>query len=281
MNMREKVEKIAFESGEIDLFGVAPASRLSGAPEGSRPEEIIPQAKSIISLGIKLGQGIRKANRSAYAGHPHAIYTYHTFGLSVPGSFLESNAYRIVRSLEKEGYATVCIPHAYPSDRFKLMGAVSHRHSAVAAGLGEFGLNGLLITPDSGCMVRLITIVTEADMEPNPMYSGEPICRGDKCLICAEACPMHAFDPKAKVELKIGDKQFFYLKFKKWRCCFGTYGKRKISLGRSDCTMPEEPGPEDFARAVAQEDIFQKLEGVATSRCGKCLIECPVGSSQP
>jgi len=277
MDLRKLVDETALKNGEIDFIGVAPIERLEGAPSGSKPTEILPQARSVISLGIALNSGLRKANRSAYAGNPQAIYAYSIYGLYVPGDILEQHAYRIVRLLESKGYPSVATPHAFPSNRSRLMGVVSHRHAAVAAGLGDFGLNGLLMTPQAGCLVRLVTVVTEAELRPNPLYSGKPLCLGKSCLKCVKSCPVDAFNQEKEVSLKIGDREFSYLEMKKWRCSFGTYGKRKVALGRKDIDMPEDPRPEDYLRAVVEEDPFQKLEGMV-SRCGRCIIECPVGS---
>ncbi len=277
MSLKDEVKEVGFASGEMDFFGVAPASRLAGAPEGSRPNDILPEARSVISLGIKLGAGVRKANLTAYKSNPLAIYVYLHYGSPMPGRVLENNAYKVVRYLEKQKYPTIAIPCGGPSDRLRLHGCVSHRHAAVAAGIGQFGLNGMAITAEAGCMIRLITIITEAEIEPDPLYSGPPICLGESCMRCIDACPMKAFDHQEKVSLSMDHTDFSYLKFKKWRCVFGTYGKRRASMGRTDCTMPEEPSPEDFLRAVREEDPFQKLEGAPGPRCGQCLVNCPVG----
>jgi len=68
-------------------------------------------------------------------------------------------------------------------DRYALF---SHRHAAVLAGLGEFGLNNLFLTPDYGPRVRLISIITTAELEADPLCEG-PICLGEECGLCLEA----------------------------------------------------------------------------------------------
>jgi hypothetical protein len=57
----------------------------------------------------------------------------------------------------------------------------------VAAGLGEFGLNNLLLTPQYGPRVRLESMITTAELAPDPLCEG-PICLGvDACGVCLES----------------------------------------------------------------------------------------------
>ncbi len=70
-------------------------------------------------------------------------------------------------------------------------GPMSHRHAATRAGLGEFGYNNLVLTPQFGPRQRFNTIVTDAELVPDPLIN-EPICLRDKCLLCMKACYMDA-----------------------------------------------------------------------------------------
>jgi len=49
------------------------------------------------------------------------------------------------------------------------MGDVSHKHAAQAAGLGILGENSLLITPQYGNRVDLVSMTTDLDLEPGPV----------------------------------------------------------------------------------------------------------------
>ena len=65
-------------------------------------------------------------------------------------------------------------------------------HYGVAAGLGQLGLNGQLLTPYAGSRCRLILISTNA-----PLELGEPADYGipalcDACRACARRCPVGA-----------------------------------------------------------------------------------------
>lgn len=63
---------------------------------------------------------------------------------------------------------------------------------AIKAGLGEYGRNGLLITPDFGPRIRLGKIFTDM-----PLAHDKPISFGvkafcDQCRRCADGCPVKA-----------------------------------------------------------------------------------------
>jgi epoxyqueuosine reductase len=63
---------------------------------------------------------------------------------------------------------------------------------AVAAGLGELGRNGMLITREFGPRVRLVKIFTELELKPDPpkTFGVWNFCKN--CKRCAEACPSQA-----------------------------------------------------------------------------------------
>jgi epoxyqueuosine reductase QueG len=100
---------------------------------------------------------------------------------------------RAVRSLKSRGYRALAIPP--DSDRkkgtfiSKLYSLFNHKMAATSAGLGWIGKNGLLISPDYGPRLSLVTVLTDAPLEPDtPMeYS---LC-GD-CTLCMQYCPSQA-----------------------------------------------------------------------------------------
>ena len=68
-------------------------------------------------------------------------------------------------------------------------GPFSHRHAATRAGLGEFGYNNIVLTPQFGPRQRFNSIITEAELVPDPLIE-EPICLRDECGLCMKACYM-------------------------------------------------------------------------------------------
>lgn len=69
---------------------------------------------------------------------------------------------------------------------------------AVAAGLGQLGLNGQLLTPHAGSRCRLIVLTTNAPLlHDHPRdYGIEGVC--DRCQICVRRCPVGAIPQTRK-----------------------------------------------------------------------------------
>lgn len=62
----------------------------------------------------------------------------------------------------------------------------------VAAGLGEMGRHGMLITPEFGPRVRLAKVLTELEIKPDKprSFGAWEFCKS--CKRCAESCPIEA-----------------------------------------------------------------------------------------
>lgn len=179
---------------DVDLVGITDARSLSQAPEGRRPDDVLPGAKSIIVGAIHVLD-------SVVEDLPYSRYEY-TEQFFVLNATLNSMAFRVSRFLESLGYRSHPVPAAYPRVNKEICGILSHRHAAIKAGLGEFALNNMLTTPEFGARVRLISIVTEAPLDSDKPYEGtkcneiRDICK----LACVKACPVGALTPEGKID---------------------------------------------------------------------------------
>ena len=70
----------------------------------------------------------------------------------------------------------------------RVLGAVSHPRLAQLAGLGFVGRHNMLVTPQFGAAVRLVSVFTDAPLEADAPAAGD--C-GD-CYACRSACPAGA-----------------------------------------------------------------------------------------
>ncbi len=106
---------------------------------------------------------------------------------------LNEIAQRTVRLLLRGGYGAEAFPATIvdsdPEYEQTLRAAFQHKTAATRAGLGSIGKSGLLITPDFGPRVRLVTVFTDS-----PFPTGQPILEGrcGGCRLCVEACPAGA-----------------------------------------------------------------------------------------
>jgi ferredoxin len=71
-------------------------------------------------------------------------------------------------------------------------------HYGVAAGLGQLGINGQLLTPQAGSRCRLNVLTTNAplDFDEPRDYGLEGVC--DKCQVCVRRCPVGAIPGQRK-----------------------------------------------------------------------------------
>ena len=80
-----------------------------------------------------------------------------------------------------------------------MLGDLSHKHSAMLAGLGEIGINTLLINPKYGTRLMLGSVVTNAPVKPDKPFT-ETVCLGSKCLKCVAVCPVQALSPSGEID---------------------------------------------------------------------------------
>lgn len=280
MSLTDEVKEFATEELDMDYTGIASVDRLSGAPEGHRPMNLLPGAKSVIVMAVRLSQGAVQAIFRAYEDglrHAQCIYGTHGYALT-PNLHLKFAAYRMARFLEKKGYISTPLPSGPGAGGAPF----SHRHAAVAAGLGEFGWLSIIVTPDCGPRVRLVSVITRAELEPDPMYQGPKLCDPTKCDICVKICPTNAISEKESKSVVMGGRTFEYGKVDFAKCRVGSEGLLKKTLGFKDLPIPENPTWEDIDKARQNIDPRQLQEAIlpadrATWYCGKCLAYCPVG----
>lgn len=290
MTLNKKIKEIALRNN-LDYFGVALAEHMESEPEGIRPSDFLPGAQAVISLGIRLGLGVQFANKLAHSRRKlrHAIYSYLWYGFGLPSlHYLDRTAILITRFLEHERYIAVPTMAASSFDIRSSLTEFSNIHAAVAAGLGELGWGELVLTRDAGPRARFVSIITTAPLDTDSVYHSRKLCDLGKCRklgkgipLCARVCPTKAIGPSEQ-EIKIGKALFRTAKIDRWRCMWGSAGLSKQALGLKDIPMPNVVGPEDVFNALKERDPAQSMELMVIGRgdyCGKCIMECPVGSS--
>ena len=246
---------------------------------GHRPTDVLPGAKSVIVVGIKIPEGCIKENMMAYRGEHNGILPYMVFGYNMLNDMLEEACDKMGAYLNEQGYHVFLPPASVGRNESEMMGIISNRHSAVAAGLAEFGMNGLALTPQWGPRVRWSVIVTDAELEPDPQYHGPKLCK--ECMHCADVCPTQAFNRDEQWEFKIGDKDCRYCKLSRYVCRTAQTGLSKGSAGRLQMEVSKDDFTvvEDWRKLVRSDDKWNRLERVA-AMCGRCMIECPVGREE-
>jgi epoxyqueuosine reductase QueG len=103
-------------------------------------------------------------------------------------------AHRLAIFLQAKGFRSMLFPATFGPpykdfhDRMPgWFGLFSQRHAAVRAGLGEFGLNNVVVTPQYGPRVRFNSVITQAPLEISPLLT-QKACLGTACNLCVDKC---------------------------------------------------------------------------------------------
>lgn len=292
VKLTEKVKRIA-QANEIDYIGVAPVDRFANAPEGHKPDDLLPGAGAVISMGMRINLGPQLTQRMALANNKlrHISFSYRWFGYAMLNLyFLDRAAFLVVKLLEEAGHIAVPIVASGVEDLKNLMAAFSNRHAAVAAGLGELGWSGLVLTPDVGPRVRLVSVITTANLTLDPMYTGPKLCDPDRCKelgqglpLCAAVCPVDSFSIDSTVEAIIGGRKFEYGLMNHHLCGLVGLGLHPKVLGPKNMTVTKKAGSRTGIRLSGEPPPEYQLESTVYGRghfCGLCLLECPVGKPE-
>lgn len=189
--LSKRLKKKALDLG-ADVVGAASNRGFDQAPEGHRPEDILKGARCVVSLGFAQPNTVIQK----------AMPTQYTRNIFVVASLADRVAHLLTLWLETQGYEAIPISARgmyMAAMTGALMGDLSHKHAAVLAGLGEIGLNSLLIHPEFGNRLMLSSIVTNAPLIQDKPLS-DKLCQREACLKCVEVCPVKAINPNGKIE---------------------------------------------------------------------------------
>ena len=221
MRLTEQLKTKARELG-ADLVGIAPVERFAGAPLRMSPQGLLPGAKSVVVCGI---HHLDAAVELGGVPTPNDCGPYDTQGTM--NSKLDDISFRLARLLEERRHRALPIAvtniwryRPYKDLDVSFAPDLAHRYAAAAAGLGQIGWSGLLLTPEFGPRNRFVSVITDAALEPSPMYEGDDLC--DRCMQCVETCPTDAFRKEVRRinEIEIGGKVFKFPETNKWRCAW-------------------------------------------------------------
>ncbi len=252
--LTESVKDVARKAG-AHLVGVAPVERFEKAPKGHKPKDLLETARSVISMACVMPYGVALTTPSA---------AYMTYGYAILNQKLHEMAFAVAWHLEENGFqalpmqntgdiAFMKVIEEWPEPKVFRMGVFSHRHAAVEAGLGEIGMNCALVSPQYGSRLRLVSVITAAELTPDSRLT-KKVCDAEKCgYLCVKACSFKALP---------GD---------------GTINHYRCLAGR----LRELGEPYDVKRFKEVAEAHPLIRGsktqIATPTCGRCVTSCPIG----
>ena len=326
----EMIKKVALEAG-ADACGIAPISRLSGAPDEMNPKFLFPEAKSVIGFVFRIPRGVQRGIEEGTQ-----FYQYPTMAYGgINEIFAPAVLYHVGKLIEDEGYeafvyrntgARGCVSDMdgtpgntlSPEEEIQVGKAeksdvarnrcveytratrdgnvppdlqFQFRLVAVACGLGEIGWSKMLLTPEFGPLQRVAFLLTDAELEYDEMYNGEPLCR--KCGACVRECPgscIPAINSGKTITVNLDGKICEWGDIDMWRCyAFYTHAGRyynpfvpkevfdanengdlDLLEGKTDIANPEE-----ITKVYgALKKYFPSWVGYNMAKCGGCIRGC-------
>ena len=208
--------KAAAKRFGADLVGIGNMERWEGAPKQNDPRYIFPGAKSFIVFGFRIPRGSLRGIEEGTL-----FSTYPTMGYAALNqvwgpmvmwpfcNFMEDHGYEVVPLINANGGESVNTVTgkfregwSRPVEEGKPHPdvLVHFRIAAYLAGLGEFGWSKVFLTPEFGPRVRFVVLLTDAELEPDPIYEGH-IC--DRCKQCVMNCAGHAISMHESVKVTL------------------------------------------------------------------------------
>jgi epoxyqueuosine reductase QueG len=172
----ELFKNFALKEG-ASLFGVADISTLK---EGFR--QLSPGALQGMHRAVSLAFRLSERVMEDLVDGPTKLYFFHYQRVNI---FLDELALKVTNFIQAHGWPALPIPASQIVDWEYQRAHVSHKHIAQQAGLGWIGRNNLLVNPQFGARVRLVTVLTGM-----PLKADESIPWGcQDCRACLSSCP--------------------------------------------------------------------------------------------
>ncbi|MCE5217256.1 (4Fe-4S)-binding protein [bacterium] len=235
MPTSEQVKEFAKSCG-ADLVGIGSMDRFEGAPKEMDPRYIFPEAKAIIGLAFRIHRG---CFRGIEEGTFWGAYTSMGYaGINYRDAPIVLRA--VCSALEDEGYEAVPIQNMlFLNSRNPLNGVphtvsrpvspdlpapdvfLHYRIAAYICGMGEVGFSKVFLTPQFGPRQRFVFLLTDAPLEPDPIFDGQ-IC--DRCKLCVRDCTVGALSATETVKVQVAGHDLEWAKLDETKCSSGYQG---------------------------------------------------------
>jgi epoxyqueuosine reductase len=230
------LERVALDAG-ASSFGVASVEKMSLGSSIPPPAGEVAGFRHAVSIGCRLSDSIM----DSLVDGPSRLYAYH---YRIVNRELDAIALRVANAIQRMGYDACPIPASQIVDWESNVGHASHRWAAYHAGLGWYGRNNLIISPQYGARVRYVTVFTTL-----PLPEGQPLLRdcGD-CRACIGVCPAGAIaETRADFELAKCQEQLRFFRNKSnighyicglcIKACPGTRNTRESAQPQQDSRL--------------------------------------------
>lgn len=254
--------KALAKSYGADLVGIASAKVLNAFPPDplwpQTPERVSPYIKSVVVIVHHIPVAAFRAKTNIAVQYLDMLVLRR----------MDRIAHRVAETLERKGFPSF-VTAAQETDwnlKRASYGRLSTRHLGIEAGLGTFGLEVNILTPEFGPRLYLTGVLTELELEADKPIT-EQVCIGESCSRCLYSCPSDA------VRHFGIDKRGCAVEAQE----FG-YGQITGYLDK----LIDAPA-EQKKEMVKSRDVFGFWQGLlrvvgSFGDCPRCLAVCPVGN---
>jgi epoxyqueuosine reductase len=292
MLTKEALRDYAYNVVNVDKLGVANIERFDNAPPDMHPRNIMPKARSVVVFLKRILRGTCRGVDEGTHWPSYHIYSYaglnHMLGLA---------NYRLARFIEQHGFDATSLSARATSREFGPTAppaapglparevVVQHRIAATLAGLGEMGWSKVFMTREFGPRQRLGVLLTDAELEPDPIETGV-LC--DRCKRCVAECPAGAISQEKSVAIEVEGHRIEWNDLDLGKCKLTHFGLNKrsspffakrfpgvrLAVGEQEVTWLEAW---DLGRAMFPTmPAFEALSAHPVAACGArgCIVGC-------
>ena len=250
------LRKICLEAGADDA-GFVNIDREALQKEREGILKVYPLTRSIISV-IKVMNRENIQSPARYVANDE----YHSVGDEFAGI-----CRGILRRFNKLGIRGVVPTKSWPMDLNRWPGKIwdiSHKILATEAGLGQMGMNRIVLHPKYGAFIQLNSILIDAGLDEYSRPLTESPCI--KCHLCAAVCPTGAISK---------DEPFDFS-----ACSTHCYRDNMIGFQKWIETIISSKDIADYRSRFNDSEtafLWQSLMFGISYRCGYCVGVCPAG----
>lgn len=267
-----KIKDAVLEAHPDALVGIGNIERWANAPRGMHPANIAPDCRSVITIAMPIPRG---TYRGITEGTHWSNYTYYAYN-RLNTLFRPQVTYHAACLIEDHGFEAVPVYPGVPErpgmrkpvadGRPAPEINISVRIAAVACGLGEIGWSKVFLTQKYGPRVRLGTILTDAELEPDPLIPPRTLC--NRCMKCVPDCPGNAIPrpgDRSPIRLTIDDTVYEWGDVHMGRCTLTHHG---LNWEASPFLKRDMPGLDLNVRNtnLSEEAAYKITYGVAGAR---------------
>ena len=236
------IKRKALEAG-ADVVGIGNIERWANAPLQMDPKQIMPECKSIIGMVFRVDRGSLRgieegtffSNYSAM-GYGGITYLYMPMTVINVSKFIEDQGYEAIplghqsdwRGIDGQGYTPRNYSRPARPGQATPDIMLHLRIAAYLCGLGEIGYSKMFLSPQFGPRCRVGVILTDVELEPDPIYDGPQLC--NRCMACIKACPGNCFNPDKPVKVNLAGHNVEWASIDELKCNIAFRGAKRTGV---------------------------------------------------